>query len=187
MKRFSQQFRSGRRRWWLAATGLLLVAVVSAGCSGESNTVAADEAATTDSPIASMPFSRADGSQSQLSDYYGQPLVVNFFASWCPPCKAELPDIDAVHLEAKGEVKVLGISHDFTTEVWQDLIAETGIDFETVYQPDREIFIELELFGMPSTILINPEGEIVHTHQGIINAESLKALISEHLQVEVSP
>jgi len=174
---------SSSRRWRASAV-LLSLSIIVAGC-GEASTNPS-QAVGIDSPIANLAFIHPDGSEGQLADHYGQPLVVNFFAGWCPPCKAELPDINAVHLAAGDDVKVLGISHDLSEDDWQELVSETNIDFETVFQPDREIFIELRLFGMPSTILINPEGEVVHTHSGILNAETLRSMISEYLDVEVS-
>lgn len=185
---FKQSSHSGSKHHRLLGLVVAVALLVAAcGSDGADQSAPGDGVAggqPTDS-IAQLAFNHADGSQGQLADYLGQPLVVNFFAAWCPPCQAEMPDIEQVHQQAAGKVKVLGISHDFTEQDWQGLLDDTGVTFETVFQPDKEIFVELELFGMPSTIFISPEGEIVHTHTGILNSETLLSLISEHLSVEV--
>jgi peroxiredoxin len=138
----------------------------------------------TGDPLA-MTFAYEDGTTGTLADFDGQPVVVNFFAAWCAPCRAEIPDIEAVHLAAGDRVRVIGISHDFDETSWRSFVAETGLTYPTGFQPEAEIWTALGLFGMPSTVLITPGGEIVYAHTGILNQETLQNLIAEHLGVQV--
>jgi peroxiredoxin len=135
-------------------------------------------------PLA-MAFVNGDGTTGTLADFDGQPVVVNFFAAWCAPCRAEIPDIEAVHLAAGDRVQIIGISHDFDETTWRSFVAETGLTYPTGFQPDQQIWESLDLIGMPSTVLITPSGEIVYAHTGILNQETLQDLISEHLGVQV--
>lgn len=166
--------------WLGAALVAVLVAVFVVGGLGGSS----DDAATADgtqSGIHTIPFTTADGGTATLASYDGEPLVVNFFAAWCPPCRAELPDFQAVHEEYDGDVTFVGISHDFDESQWKGLIAETGVTFDTVFQPGQEIWTEAGGIGMPTTIFISPDGEVLEMHSGILTAEQLSDLIDEHL------
>ncbi|MCP4223086.1 MAG: TlpA family protein disulfide reductase [Actinomycetia bacterium] len=161
----------------LAVVGVVALVVVFAG-GGSS-----DEAEG--SPINDFVFTNEDGSSGTLADFQGEPLVVNFFASWCAPCRAELPDFEAVHVASTGDVQFIGVNHDFDETSWRSFVEETELTYPTVFQPEQEIWTELELLGTPATIFITPEGEVVHTFTGVLNQEALKDLIVEHLAVEI--
>ena len=133
-------------------------------------------------------FITEDGRQATLADFEGKPLVVNFFASWCAPCRAEMPDIESTYQAVGGDggkVAFIGVNADFTEEAWRSFVAESQVTYPTVFQPDNDIFAELGLIGMPSTVLINADGTVAFLHAGIIDADELKGLISEHLKVPV--
>jgi len=132
-----------------------------------------------------LTFTKEDGSEGTLADYQGQPLVLNFFASWCAPCRAEMPDIQATFEQAQGKVAFLGVNADLTEDAWRSFVAESQVTYPTVFQPDNILFSELGLIGMPSTVLINPDGTVAYQHSGIIDAEELTGLIDEHLKVKV--
>lgn len=130
-----------------------------------------------------LTFTREDGTQGTLADFEGQPLVVNFFASWCAPCRAEMPDIQSTFEQAEGKVAFVGVNADLTEDAWRSFVAESNVTYPTVFQPDNEIFSELGLIGMPSTVLVKPDGTVARLHSGIIDADELKKLIAENLQV----
>jgi thiol-disulfide isomerase/thioredoxin len=137
------------------------------------------------SPISQYAFLNEDGTTGTLADYQGEPLVVNFFASWCPPCRAELPDFVAVHQASEGAVQFLGINHDFDETTWRSFVAETELSYPTVFQPDQEIWSELGLIATPATLFITPEGEVVDSFTGVLDQEALTALIRQNLNVEI--
>ena len=135
-----------------------------------------------------LTFTREDGTQGTLADFEGQPLVVNFFASWCAPCRAEMPDIESTYQAAGGtggSVQFLGINADLTEEDWRSFVAESQVSYPTVFQPDNDIWSDLGLIGMPSTAFIAPDGTVAYLHSGIIDEGELKQLIDEKLQVKV--
>ncbi len=132
--------------------------------------------------LAGLDFLNTDGSTADLTAFEGEPLVVNFFASWCAPCRAELPDLEQVHLARQDEVTFLGINHDLDEETWRTFVGETEITFETVFQPQTEIFTALDAKGMPSTAFVAPDGEVLHLHTGLLTDDLLEELIDEHLR-----
>lgn len=164
----------------LAAVGAVVVAVllVVVFTGGDGDGAAAGG---TNEELAQLGFLTTDGSTSSLAAYRGEPLVVNFFASWCAPCRAELPDLERVHLARQDEIRFIGINHDLDEATWRSFVEETEITFETVFQPDTEIFTELDAKGMPTTALLSPDGEVLHLHTGLLTDDLLEELIDEHL------
>ena len=133
------------------------------------------------SPIANLAFTTENGEAADLATFQGRPLVVNFFASWCAPCRAEMPEFEAVHLANVDSVKFLGVNHDIDEATWKGFVNETEITFETVFQPNTEIWTTLDAKGMPSTAFISADGEVKHLYTGVLNEELLQELIDEHL------
>lgn len=161
-----------------AAVGVVAaLALIFAFTSGTDETVDAG----IDDELAALGFLATDGSTSNLSEFRGEPLVVNFFASWCAPCRAELPDLEAVHQARQEQVTFLGINHDLDESTWRSFVDETEITFQTVFQPDTEIFTALDAKGMPSTAFVSADGEVLHLHTGLLTDELLEELIDEHL------
>jgi thiol-disulfide isomerase/thioredoxin len=132
-----------------------------------------------------LQFVTEDGRTATLSDYEGQPLVVNFFASWCAPCRAEMPDIEAAYRATNGRVAFVGVNGDLTEKDWHSFVAESQVTYPTVFQPNNDIFEALNLIGMPSTVLVNPDGTIAYRHSGLVDQDKLQQLITEHLRVEL--
>jgi thiol-disulfide isomerase/thioredoxin len=162
-----------------AAVALIaLLAIFTSGGETNESEAAADE-------LAAFVFTNEDGSEGTLADYRGEPVVVNFFASWCAPCKAELPDFVAVHTEAGDDVQFLGVNADLDEGTWLAFVDEFELTYPTVFQPNLEIHEHLALLGHPATVLIDDDGQVVHTFTGVLSEESLKELIAEHLGVEV--
>src|SRR3990172_13074862 len=115
----------------LAAIGVAaLVAVLNPPTTGENDTP---------SPIEAT-FEYFDGSEGAWADFAGKPLVVNFWASWCPACVAEMPDFEAVHARLGDEVAFLGLNMQETDEgAARDLVDRSGITYRLGRDPDGAI------------------------------------------------
>jgi cytochrome c biogenesis protein CcmG/thiol:disulfide interchange protein DsbE len=120
-----------------------------------------------------------------LSNHSGAPLVVNFWASWCPPCIAEMPDLEAVHQLAGDQVRFLGINTQDTAQRAAELVEETGVTYDLVRDPDGEVSRAFEVFGMPSTFYVAADGTIVGRHTGLLTRDALVDDLAEHRGVEV--
>ena len=169
----------------LLTTAAIVVAMATLGLlalfSGTERTVDVATAAGDAPGLFDTAFTTSDGGVGSLSDYRGEPLVVNFFASWCPPCRAELPDFEAVHQQLGDEVTFVGVNQDFTEETWRAFVAESNVSYDTVFQPNSEIWNELGTGAMPTTAFISPDGEVVHLWAGLLTDDKLIELIDEHL------
>ena len=126
-------------------------------------------------------FTTFEGATTSLTAYEGEPIVVNFWASWCPPCIAEMPEFERVHQERRDEVRFIGLNTQDELELARALAAQTGVTYDLGLDPDGALFNDFEIIAMPSTIFVNGAGAIVHRHAGILNEQQLHALIDEHL------
>ena len=119
-----------------------------------------------------------EGNEVKLSDFFGTPIVLNFWASWCPPCKAELPDFDDACKKYDGEVVFLMVNMTDnqmeTVEVAKDFIKTYGYDFPVYFDVSYEAAMAYGVRSIPQTYFINAEGELVATATGMISAAQLE-------------
>ena len=123
-------------------------------------------------------FPLLDGGLGSFADFSGKPVVVNFFASWCEPCKAELPDFAAVHDEVGAEVAFVGVNVRDGEDDARRLLAETGVDFTVARDPSGSLSEAFGVVNMPSTFLLDRGGRIASSHPGVLSAEELRAEIA---------
>ena len=121
-----------------------------------------------------------DGGTVRLADFAGQPLVVNFWASWCVPCLAELPGFERVHQQHQGEVAFLGVNLADDPAAAEAVLDQTGISYPVARDPDGSAFEAFQGFGMPTTVFISPEGAIVELYTGELSAEALAERIDRY-------
>jgi thiol-disulfide isomerase/thioredoxin len=132
----------------------------------------------------SLPRLESDG-KVDYAAYTGRPLVINFFASWCPFCIGEMPDFERVHQAAGDRVAFLGISQRDPRQASIDLLAQTGVTYQTAIDADGDFFDALGGIGMPVTVFVAPDGRIADIYTGPLNAEALTRLIALHFGVTV--
>ena len=111
----------------------------------------------------------------RLSDLRGKPVVLNFFASWCVPCLAEMPLIEEAHLQAKekGWV-VLGIAVQDSRQAVRSLSESMGLTFPMVFDADNSVVLAYEVIGPPATFFIDETGRIVSSVLGVMDPEELE-------------
>lgn len=167
---------AGLPRWVPLAVGFAaLVALIGFLSTGSDSSDDAPEA------LDEFTFQTTDGGTVTLADFDG-PLVVNYFAAWCAPCRAELPEFEEVSLETAGEVTFVGVSRDNVTDSWLSLIDETGVTFPTVYEGNVQgSFVFLEANAMPTTVFVSADGTVERIWGGALTDDKLRELIAEHL------
>ncbi len=174
-----------------AAAGIVLAACGGAAGSGveatgaDTPTTSAQAAPTTVSdPAPSIEFALFDGGTASFADYAGRPLVVNFWASWCPSCVAEMSAAFRPVQESVGEeVTFLGMNIQDQRELALDLLDETGVQWISAEDPNGELYTELGGLGMPFTVLIDPSGGIVDSHNGPLSESQLREKLAEHFGI----
>lgn len=112
-----------------------------------------------------------------------QPLVVNFWATWCVPCRQEAPVLQAAWREFGAEVTILGVqTQERNEEGGLEFINEFGLTFPNVIDDTSRVSIDWGLFGVPETYFIRADGTLAYKHTGIVTQAVLNEQIGELLQ-----
>jgi cytochrome c biogenesis protein CcmG/thiol:disulfide interchange protein DsbE len=116
-----------------------------------------------------------DKEMVRLSDFRGKPIVLNFFASWCVPCLAEMPLIQDAHLKAEeAGYGVLGVAVQDSRRALRSLSESMGLTFPMVLDGDNSVGIAYQVVGPPATFFIDENGKIVSVVVGPIEEETLQ-------------
>lgn len=129
-----------------------------------------------------------DGTPRKLSNYRGKVVLVNLWATWCPPCIEELPVLDQLvaDYEAKGLV-VLGVAGDEDTQAVRDFLAKSPVKFEVLLDPNGAIGTQYGITGYPETFFVDRQGRLRDKiigpvpHEGRVPGVTLTKRIEEML------
>ena len=134
------------------------------------------------------------GSETFLSKllFKGKPVVLNFWAGACPPCRAEMPEFEQVHQQYKDRVILFGRDVGpfvglSSREDGKRLIQELGITYPTGTTFDPEVVREYGVLGMPTTVFIQPNGKIVRKWTGLLTKSKMSGLVEELLAASAKP
>lgn len=150
----------------------LIVTVLLVACGGRGG------AAATLPDVEIVPLEGGD--PIALADIEG-PAVVNLWATWCTPCRTEIPDFEAVHQARGDEVRFVGINIGEDAARANEFLAEVGATYEQYLDPQGFVSTELEATNMPTTVVIDAAGGISTRHVGAMDQDELDAAIDEAL------
>jgi cytochrome c biogenesis protein CcmG, thiol:disulfide interchange protein DsbE len=160
----------------IAATALIALLVYGLVAVGESTTID-DAVAQGERPVApDKRLPKLGGGEASLADFKGKPIVVNFWASWCDPCKDEAPALVRAQkkLEAAGGT-IVGVTVDDSTPDSVKFAKEHGLDFPSLRDVDGELGERYGRTGVPETFVIDREGRVVALSRGMIDDEFFDA------------
>jgi cytochrome c biogenesis protein CcmG/thiol:disulfide interchange protein DsbE len=135
------------------------------------------------------PFSLTlfDGRRLALEELRGKVVFLNFWASWCPPCRAEARTLEAVWQKYKDrDVVFLGIDIQDTDEAASAFLREFGITYPNGRDASGKIAIDYGVWGIPETFIIDREGRITYKHVGSLGWQIITAKLEEGLRGVVS-
>nr|MBN1229364.1 TlpA family protein disulfide reductase [Anaerolineae bacterium] len=120
-----------------------------------------------------------DGTSVSLSDFAGQTVVLNFWATWCPPCRAEMPLLDAYYREYREDgLVMIAINSGETAVAAAGFFQQNGFAIPVGLDPDGHLGNQFGVTGLPVTLVINPQGEIHYRHAGMIDRSILDGQIT---------
>lgn len=122
-----------------------------------------------------------DGRKVSLKDFKGKPLIINFWASWCPPCREETPLLVETAKRYKGRVDFLGIVFQDTVANVRQFYSEFDIPYPSAVDPTEAASQAYKITGVPETFFIDAKGHLRGQVIGAINKETLTKMIDETL------
>lgn len=176
------QYVRARFYWPVVLAAAALVALLTYGVASTGPDTSIDERLAegerVEAPVRDLPVLGADGTGS-LADHRGKVVVLNVWASWCPPCVSEMPLLQRTHERiAPAGGMVLGIDTQDAQEDALAFLREKEIDFPSLRDRDREYGRELGVSGYPETFLIDREGRIAALRRGPVT----QAWLDENLE-----
>jgi cytochrome c biogenesis protein CcmG, thiol:disulfide interchange protein DsbE len=167
--------RAALRHKVLSATIAVCVAgsLIAVGVVGSASGQAARPA-----PVAAPAFSLPllgdeSGQQVALSKYQGQPLIVNFFASWCGPCKTETPLLARFYRTERGKVALVGLDENDTLGNATSFTRADGVSYPVGWDPQFTVASAYRVNALPQTFFLNARHQIVHRIFGPVTLASL--------------
>ena len=195
--------------WFLVGAALMVFALIVAACSSdgseseptptlgdgvqiESPTAGDNEPADVEVDGGDEPlflYSGADvlgGDEITLNDAFlsGKPVILNFWAGLCPPCRQEMPDFEKMYSERQNEFLMLGVDVGpfvllGSQNDAKDLLDELGITYPTAYVESDTLLREYNVFGMPTTVFFTADGDVVSQKSGFMSGDEIQRRTQE--------
>lgn len=122
-----------------------------------------------------------DGEQITLSELEGKPVVLNFWATWCPPCRVEIPILEAVSQSFEGEAIILGIDVQESPGTVEAFVERFGMTYPVVLDQDGYVTKAYQVRAFPTTYFIDSRGVVTEVFTGPLNEPLLRTRLIELL------
>ncbi len=169
---------------WLAGLGLVLGLLAAYVASGSPALPAAllpsDGSANSRAAAPDFTVTTFDGERLTLGELAGKAVVLNFWASWCTPCRAEMPYFERTYraFRERGVVFV-GLAIQDDPESSRAFLRELGITYPNGPDEGNDIAVRYQVTGLPTTVFITRDGKLVHRRTGTISEQQLVAAVEE--------
>jgi peroxiredoxin len=165
----------------LATGGLLVIIAAVLLLSKKSSTLALGQAQV-GKPLGNFSLSDINGKTVHLSDYTGKTVLVNAWATWCPPCKAEMPDLNAYYQTHQADgFMLLAINAGDPASDAATFASQKGLTFPVLLDPNTRLLNSLNIHDFPTSILVGKDGVVKAIHVGMFTPQTLEAEITPYL------
>jgi len=184
--------KNGKLRWLLPLAMILTVAAIACSSSDGSTSAVGSTTGSGDlAPDFTVTMFQGDdvvgGQEVNIHSLFGEkPIVLNFWAGLCPPCRAEMPDLQEFNDEFEDRALLLGVDlGQFTglgnTDDAKELLADLAVTYPAGFTSDSDVIRDYQVLGMPTTIFINRDGTIHNKWTGALNHSVLEEKTLEML------
>jgi len=158
---------------WVAAVGALALASCSGG--GKAS-LAAGPAALVGAPVESFTVPKLGGGNAGVADYRGKVLLVNLWASWCPPCRQEMPDLERFARDAaKDGVQVIGINEGESEQTAGAFAEKVGVTFPILLDREQQYGTAFGALGLPTSVFVRRDGTVAVAIDGPLTYAQMEA------------
>ena len=145
---------------------LLLVFIISSSAQAQS--------------VPDFSFTDVNGKQHRFSQYRGKWVIVNYWSTYCGPCITEIPALKRIAAQYRGKVEVLGMDAGETAAPQlKQFMRQQGINYTVVPTQDSSMFALGLIYGVPTTFIVSPQGQIVDTHMGVISVQQMQRYVGQ--------
>jgi cytochrome c biogenesis protein CcmG, thiol:disulfide interchange protein DsbE len=176
------------RRWRRLAIGSVVALLLAVGTVAVVRTVSARSGQDahvvrlhTAAPRFDLPTLRAGRQRVALSELAGRPVVVNFWASWCVPCRQEMRGFEALHQQLGDRVAFVGVDTNDDRSDALGFAKQVGVTYDLAFDPGSTVAPRYDVFGLPTTIFIDAHGVMLERRLGAMSQAELEATIKSLL------
>jgi peroxiredoxin len=182
-ERIARRHRQQKIRNIFIGIGAFLLLFAAALLFSQKTPVQALAPARIGQPLSDFSLTDLQGQTVQLDDFAGKVVLVNAWATWCPPCKAEMPDLNAYYQahQAEGFV-LLAVNAGDSLSQASAFAEQAGLAFPVLLDEDLRVLNGLGIHSFPTSIIVGRDGVVKGIHQGMFSPESLEAKITPLLQ-----
>lgn len=130
----------------------------------------------TPGPAPALTLKTLAGEEITLEKWRGKGIILNFWATWCYPCRVEMPDLAAIH-QANEDIIVVGVNYLEDAETARAFVEEYKLPFPIILDEKGWLIGTMNVKGLPTTYFIDPEGQLIGSHIGPLNEEALMEMV----------
>ncbi|MCW6677135.1 TlpA family protein disulfide reductase [Aerococcaceae bacterium NML180378] len=167
-----------------ASSSVEVVSEESSESSSMSESETSSVAETSEKPSLNTTFEDSEGKVYELNDMFDKPILLNIWASWCPPCREEMPHFQAAYDKYGEEINFIMLNatmsqNSETKEKVQAFVEEIGLTVPVYYDIEFNNMLKFGANVLPTTVLINKEGKVIEIIRGMLTEETLEAAINK--------
>ncbi|HEU4328292.1 MAG TPA: TlpA disulfide reductase family protein [Roseiflexaceae bacterium] len=131
-------------------------------------------------PAPDFQYTMADGSSVRLSELRGKKVLINFWATWCEPCRSEMPDLEKAAQTYGDSLAVIGVNKGEQADVFPAFLGEIPVSFPLVANPEGDIALAYGVVsGIPQTVFVNSDGTVASRHLAPMSYSAISAQLDQ--------